>query len=271
MSECLLVDDRYVYVTIGGPRTMMAALDVKTGATAWSSAPLVMGKSPSPLLQRVTDMEGIADSASYASPIMIDLKGQRQIVNCSLRHVFGLNAENGDMLWSRPLRTKYLVVASMPVFTEDSIFVTAPDTEDIHCYRLHAEGKELQIDDLWTTRLDTCHGGVIYHKGRLYGCFYRNGRGLACLDAQTGRLLYNLKEMEKGSLLYADNRFYCLSEDGQMRLIKPTDTGFEVTGRFSLVKERVSDAWTHPVICNGRLYLRYQDALHCYSVSAYAQ
>ena len=74
--------------------------------------------------------------------------------------------------------------------------------------------------------------------------------------------------LAKGSVLFADNRLYVLSEEGEMALLRPTDSAFEFVGGFRLVPERRTDVWTHPVILNGRLYLRYHDTLWCYDVAA---
>ena len=51
-----------------------------------------------------------------------------------------------------------------------------------------------------------------------------------------------------------------------MALVKPAPAAFEFAGRFSLVEERKPDVWAHPVICDGRLYLRYHETLFCYDI-----
>ena len=43
--------------------------------------------------------------------------------------------------------------------------------------------------------------------------------------------------------------------------------GLEKVSEFVLVKDvKKKDAWAHPVLCNGRLYLRYHETLFCYDV-----
>ena len=69
-------------------------------------------------------------------------------------------------------------------------------------------------------------------------------------------------------MLYADKRLYVLSEEGEMALLEPTESAFEFRGRFRLVPERKTDVWAHPVILNGRLYLRYHDTLSSYDIVA---
>jgi outer membrane protein assembly factor BamB len=267
-SECVLVDGSRVIVTAGGTNALMAALDLKTGGTVWKTPPLALGPSQSPSQLRVSEPAGEVDPPSYSSPILVELGRWRQIVGCSQRHVIGVDATSGALLWTRPLKTKYLVVAMTPVLVGDGVFVTAPDTQDGRLHLLKDAPNGVEIQEVWQTKLDTCHGGVVLVGDALYGSWYPSGKGWACLDAKTGGVRFETKELAKGSILYADQRLYILSEEGEMALIRPTASAFEFEGRFRLVPERKNDVWTHPVILAGRMYLRYHDTLWCYDVRA---
>jgi len=266
LSENLLVDGPRVIVTPGGSKGLMAALDKKTGETVWASTPLRLGESKTPAHERLPEPFGEVDSASYGSPILLNTGSRRQIVNCSLRHVFGVDADTGELLWTRSMKTRYSVIATTPVLVGDSVFVAAPHGEGGRLYRLRADGPRVEVEKLWRTDLDTCHGGVVYVDGALYGTMYDRAREWVSLDAQTGATRYKLNDFAKGPVLYADKRLYCLSEQGELVLLNPGADRFEVKGRFRLVPQRTSDSWTHPVIANGRLYLRYQETLFCYDV-----
>jgi outer membrane protein assembly factor BamB len=266
-SECLLVDGQRVFVIVGGTAALMAALDLQTGEPQWVTPALALGRSPSPSQQRASEPPGEVDPPSYASPILFSLGGRRHLVGCSQRHVFGVDADSGQLLWTRPLVTRHLVVAMTPVLVGDGVFVTAPHTEDSRLYRIKDNAGKVDVEEVWSTDLDTCHGGVVLVGDALYGSWYSK-RGWACLDAGTGKLRYETRTLAKGSVLYADNRLYVLSEEGEMALLRPTATAFEFAGQFRLVPERKSDVWTHPVIHDGRLYLRYHDRLSCYDVHA---
>ncbi len=269
IGENLLVDGNTVIVTPGGTRALMAGLDKKTGATVWSTEPLRLGLPPSAAHERLRRSEGEIDNCGYGSPILFSLGKRRLIVSCSQRHVFSVDADSGQLLWTRPFPTRYLVIAATPVLVGRHIFVTAPDTDDGgKLFRIEEQNGDISVQTVWTTPLDTCHGGVINIGDALYGSLYRQGRGLVCVDARTGAFRFHLKEMEMGSLLWADERLYCLSQDGEMALLQPTADNFEVAGRFRLVAGRKTDAWTHPVILDRKLYLRYHDSLFCYDVRA---
>jgi outer membrane protein assembly factor BamB len=217
-------------------------------------------------MQRVAEPPGETDSASYASPILVRWGEAQQLVNCSKRHAFGVDATSGRLLWTRPLKTRYEVIAVTPVLVGDAVFVTAPNTPDARLYKFMRQGAQFDVSEVWSTKVDTCHGGLVYHPGSLFGSFYSNGKGLACVDPQTGKVRYETTGLAKGSVLFADDRLYYLSEEGDMVLLEPSGTEFKTVGRFRLVQERKNDVWPHPVILNGRLYLRYHDTLYCYDI-----
>jgi len=261
LSECLLVDDRAVYVTAGGSGALIVALDRKTGKPIWQSTP-------------ISDSEGeqAVETPSYVSPILVEFAGRKLLIGCSLKHLFCADTATGKLQWTKRLPTRYSVLAMMPVLVGgDRIFMTAPHGTGGHCYQLTAPEKpdgSIGVKDVWTSKLDTCQGGVIYLRGKLYGSFYSDRKGWAALDATNGDVLYTNTEFAKGAALFADGKLYALAEDGWMLLLEPTEKEFAVKGRFRLAEPARRDAWAHPVIYQGRMYLRYHDKLTCYDVKA---
>lgn len=64
----------------------------------------------------------------------------------------------------------------------------------------------------------------------------------------------------------AVGRLYALSQAGTLVLLKPTEAPFETCGQIRVTAKPSRDCWAHPVVCDGRLYLRYHDTLWCYDV-----
>jgi len=246
LAECLLVDGPRVIVTPGGKKAAMAALDAKTGETVWTTEPIEN------------------NDAGYASPILFELGGRRQIVNYSSRHIFGVDADTGKLLWKQPRPSEYIALCFTPVFCGDGVFVTTPGKNGGTRYRLSADGAQA----LWDNKLDTLQGGAVLVDGRVYGSGYEGFKGWGAIDLATGRPVVTTRELASGSVIAADGRLYCFSERAEMALVKPTPTAFEFTGRFKLFEELKKDAWAQPVICDGRLYLRYHETLFCYDVRA---
>ena len=107
-------------------------------------------------------------------------------------------------------------------------------------------------------------GGLVSVDGRLFGASSRGvAKGWLTVDGATGTPK-SVGELPPGSIVYADERFYCLAENGAMMLQQLTGEGFKTVGSFRLTEGK--DAWAHPVICKGRLFLRYHDTLFCYDI-----
>ena len=257
LIECLLVDDQAVYTVAGGTNALVVALDKRTGKALWKSAPLIDSGPEHPV-----------DNASYVSPILVEFAGRRLLIGCSLRHLFCADAKDGRLLWTKRIPTTYNVLAMMPAFLGDGVFMTAPHGPSGRFYRFTPPAKsggDPGVEEAWTSKLETCQGGVVHVEGRLFGSFYQGRKGWAALDAKTGATLFTAPAFVKGAGLWANRRLHAYSEDGWMRLLEPAKDRFEVHGQFRFAEAR-NDAWTHPVILNGQLYLRYHERLACFEV-----
>jgi len=253
LSECMLVDGERLIVTPGGKKALMAALDKLNGRTIWTTEPLG------------------GDRTSHSSPILFRYAGRRLITSCSSAHGFGVDADTGKLLWTVPLKNPHGVNTSTPVYGSGSVYYVTPYAEMGRAYRLVINSDTLAAEHIWTSGLDTVTGGAVLvgsatGNGTLFAAGYKESQWWFGLDWQTGRTKYELKDLTTGAAIYADGRLYCLDEKGSVGMLKPGPEGLEIVGRFILVNEQVRDAWTHPVLHNGRLYLRYHDTLFCYDV-----
>jgi len=260
LSECLLVDGRNLIVTPGGKKGLMAALNKLTGGTVWTTGPL--GN----------------DRTSHCSPILFRYAGRRLITSCSSAHGFGVDADTGKLLWTVPLKNPHGVNTSTPVYGSGIVYYVTPYAEMGRAYRLVADEQALTAKLMWICALDTVTGsavlvgsppgvpGTATGKEILYSAGYRELKWWFGLDWKTGETKYELKDFTTGAAIYADGRLYCLDEKGSVGLLKPGPGNLEIAGRFELVNKKVRDAWTHPVLLDGRLYLRYHDTFFCYDV-----
>jgi hypothetical protein len=123
-----------------------------------------------------------------------------------------------------------------------------------------------QPEKAWSTTLDTCTGSVLLVDGLLYGSGYKQHKSWLCTDWKSGETRYEFKGLTSGSAVFADGRLFCLAEDGRAALLRPMTGRFNIDGEFRVVPENVHDAWAHPVLLHGRLYVRYHDTLWCYDV-----
>jgi outer membrane protein assembly factor BamB len=248
LSECLLIDGDRVIVTPGGREALMAALDKRTGRTVWMTPPLG------------------DDKTSHSSPILFRHAGRRLIANCSDSHGFGVDADTGELLWTVVLKNPHGVNASTPVYDSGRVYYVTARSEKGRQYRLRAGQGGVTAEHVWTSHLDSVTGGAVLVDGTLFSATYLKPKQWYGVDWDTGQTKHEQTGLTTGAAIYTDGRLYCLDERGNVGLVDPTNLA--IVGRFKLVADNVRDAWAHPVLLDGRLYLRYHDTLACYNVKA---
>lgn len=215
--------------------------------------------------------------AAYSSAIAIDFGGQRQYVQFLATTVAGIAATDGKLLWryDKPANGMKLNI-STPIYHDGQIFAASAYGAGGGLARL-AKGAngEITAEEVWFSKsMENHHGGVVFHDGALFGANGGNGGGyLACLDFKTGEVLWNERDTDKrrvtkGSVAFADGRIYYRTEEGPIVLIEPSRKEYVERGRFTQPDRTEKPAWAHPVVANGKLYIRDQDTLFCYDVKA---
>ncbi|MGQ9576297.1 MAG: outer membrane protein assembly factor BamB family protein [Thermoguttaceae bacterium] len=248
-AESVLIDGDRLICCPGGPETAMVALDKFTGQTVWKSA------------------SAKGDLAGYASPSLGQYRGLRMIFTLTSRAAIGVNADTGELLWRFEHETPFEEMITMPIYHDGHVLVTTRTTGSV-LLKLNVEGKKVTVEPVWRSKdLDNQHHGVILLDGYLYGTSHvnRGGRWI-CLDWRTGQTRYVERGVGKGSLTYADGMFYILTEDGIMGLVRASPAGHEVISRFRIPPGGNGPTWAHPVVCDGRLYIRHSDLLYAYDL-----
>jgi outer membrane protein assembly factor BamB len=246
-TESVLIDGDKVICTPGGDQGTMAALDKKTGKVLWRST-------------------GLKEAAQYSSPILITHEGKKQLVQLLTKKVIGVDPENGDVLWTANFPGRVAVIPT-PIYSKGYLYVTAG--YGIGCRLLKLGGKEPEVV-YENNNMVNHHGGVILVDGKLYG--HSDKGGWTCQDFLTGETVWKDESLGKGGVGFAAGHLVCVDEkSGEVALVEASPSGWKEKSRFTLDPQTTQrkpqgKIWVHPVIVNGRLYLRDQELIHCYDV-----
>jgi outer membrane protein assembly factor BamB len=245
-SESPLVDGDQVVVTPGGKDGAVVALNRKTGEKIWQTSDWT-------------------DPAGYSSVVIATIHGTRQYVQLTGKSVAGMDPESGKLLWKADREGKTAVITT-PVIQDDIVFVTSAYGVGCNAFRISKGGDKWSTEELYANKdLANHHGGVVLMDGHVFGA---TGGTFRCVDIENGELAFKERSAGKGATMYADGRFYLRAEQGPVALIKATPDGYEEISRFDQPERSKMQAWAHPVVANGKLYLRDQGILLCYDVSA---
>jgi outer membrane protein assembly factor BamB len=191
--------------------------------------------------------------------------------------VVGVDAESGKLLWKLDCGDKYRVaVIPTPVIAgENLVYATSGYGAGCDLIKISGDAKGQKAERVFANKdVVNHHGGVIYKDGHIYG--HSDTKGWICQDLESGKLKWEAKggkALDKGSVTYADGALYCFGErSGDLAVYEATPKGAKELGRFKLpeqtkIRRPSGMIWTHPVIANGKLYLRDQDLLFCFDIA----
>jgi outer membrane protein assembly factor BamB len=247
-SESPLVDGDKLICTPGSEKATLVALDKKTGATIWQAAVANIGQ------------------AEYSSIIVANVAGTRQYVQFLGKGVVGVAAADGKFLWRYDGPANGTANCSTPIYFDGCVFAASGYGTGGGLAKLTKDGDAFKAEEIYfTKKMKNHHGGMVLLNGYIYG----SDEGLlTCLEAKTGKVMWDARQPGKGSIVYADSRLYYRNEGGkgQIFLVEATPEKYIEHGRFDQPERTNLHSWSHPVIANGKLYIRDQDLLLCFDV-----
>jgi len=251
----LIVGDKVICSPASALATFVA-FDKITGKVIW--------KSP-----------GTDGQRSYVSPILRKFNGKDYILGASASDLYIVDPENGDIKTSYKYfnssmwrwQPKGMIWANSPIVKGNMIFLSIG--YDYPAKMLRVNDDVTSIEEVYTsTLLDNHHHGLIELDGYLYGSYWiTNGSGAwACLDWNTGKVMYDEEWNSKGEMVYADGMLYAYVERrGNVGLVKPDPSGFKVVSSFQIDKG-TGPHWSHPYLYDGKMFMRHGDVLMVYSL-----
>jgi outer membrane protein assembly factor BamB len=249
-AESPLVDGDAVVVAPGG-KTSVVSLDAQTGNERWRAT--VPGN----------------ELASYASAVVALAAGVKQYVCFLQKGVVGLDGATGRLLWryDEPAAGSVANVAT-PIVRDGQVFASSQRAGG-GLVRLAGGPAGITPTPAWfAPRAGIAEGGAVLVGAHIYNAA---DAGLRAIDWATGQVAWQHRSIGPASIAVADGRLYLHGENGDVALVDASPSGYRERGRFTPpgVPERGNaKAWAHPVVANGRLYLRDGSVLWAYDVAA---
>jgi outer membrane protein assembly factor BamB len=255
-AESPLVDGNVVVVTPGGEQATLVALNKKTGAVIWKSA--VPGGDP----------------AGYASAIVVQGGGRKQYVQFLEKGIVGVDAKTGQFLWRYKEVVKGPAQAFTPIARDGYVYGGALSVGG-GLVRLKPDGNGVAAEQVYFTRgLPNGFGGAVLVGDYLYGAVV--GGQMLAAEFTTGKVMWNAETFSGASVSYADGLLYVHGWKGDVVLVEATPEGYREKGRFTPPAQPThkqtggfgESAFSHPVIANGRLYIRDLGTLWAFHIKA---
>jgi len=212
----------------------LTAFDAGTGAEKWSWR---------------------GDGPAYASPIVVELGGTRQVVTQSQHNIVGVSEATGELLWRIPFNTAYEQNIVTPVLYHDTLIFSGLD-KGVLGVRLLKRGSEWLAETVWQSQdVSMYMNSPVVSGDLLFGLSHHKRGQFFCLDPRNGTTLWTSegREATNAAIIDAGTGLLLLTDDAELIVAKKSGKGFEPLRKYSVAD---SPTWAHPVILNSGILIK---------------
>jgi len=235
-----------VVVLAGGEQAGALAFSPADGAEIWRSK---------------------ATSVSYATPIVIDVGGQSQLLYFSADAIIGLEAETGASLWSSPVVNQYLNNCSPPQWGEDGLLWVATQLDGgARALRLTRNDEGTAVEEVWAnSKLSIHYWNSLRLGSYVYASIGGNASILVAVDMSNGEVLWRERGFEQVNFIHTGELSLLLDENGQLALARLSPEKLTILAQTEILE---GPMWTAPTLVGTQLYVRNKKSIAALELGA---
>jgi outer membrane protein assembly factor BamB len=244
-SSPLMMGDVVVQYATGAGRSDMAAFKADTGEEVWSTA---------------------KGTGGYGSPHLVELAGAKQLMLWNSVGLQAFDPANGNKLWEHVFEKKQFPRCVQPIHAGEGRFVLGANMDFGTRMVTSTQGAGgWEVKENWTNDKHRPYfNDNVAHKGALYGF---DGNRLCCLDLATGETKWQGDRCGGQVMaLPAMDLVLVLTEKGAVSLVKTDPAAYTEVASFKAITGKT---WNHPVIANGKLYVRNSEEMACFELPSF--
>jgi outer membrane protein assembly factor BamB len=242
LSESPLVLSDRILVSPGGRGSAIVALSKTDGSVLWKA---------------------LDDEPGYSSAVLHEAAGIREAIYFTAQRAVGVDVQTGKLQWSYEQVANRTANIATPVLKGNRVFLSSGYGTGAALLDLTAVSGRIDAKQVYFTRdMRNHHASSILIGDHLYGF---SDSILTAMVFDTGTTAWRDRSVGKGSLVFADDRLYLYSEEGVVGLAEANPTAYREHGRFQ-IRTGGAPTWSHPIVANGKLFIRDQDTIYAYDV-----
>jgi outer membrane protein assembly factor BamB len=212
----------------------LTALDAATGNVRWSWS---------------------GDGPAYASPIVVELGGTRQVVTISQRNIIGVDSASGRLLWQRPWVSRSTNNSITPILYDGTLIVTGHDLGTARIKPVQSGGA-WSVETVWETQeVGMFMSNPVLVGDTLYGLSHKASGQFFALDAKTGRVLWlgEPRAATNTAVVKAGRHLFLLNDDAELIVAEANPAGLKPERRYTVA---TSSTWAQPAISGNRVFVK---------------
>jgi outer membrane protein assembly factor BamB len=238
------VGDGNVVIVHPGNHGPLTAFDATTGAVKWSGD----------------------DRGAYASPMIVELGGIRQVVTMTQESVLAVALADGRRLWEYPWISRGTPGTITPILYGDTLVVGSQGM-GIAALRPVVRDANWAVDMVWrTTDVSLFMSNPVVVGDTLFGLSEKARGQFFALDVKTGNVLWlgPPRQAANTAIVKAGELLLLLNDDAELVVARSSRTGFEPLKRYTVAD---SPTWAQPAVTGRRLFVKDAASLSLWTVN----
>ncbi len=200
------------------------------------------------------------DAPAYASPVVVELQGVRQLVTQTQNNITSLAVATGELLWKIPFRTSYEQNSVTPVVYGQSLILSGLDNGLI-ALRVNKDGGGFKTERVWENTQAAMYMSTPVISGDvIYGFGHKNKGQLLAVDAKTGATLWSgpPRQGENAAIVRQGQMLYVMKNDADLLVVRANPKSFELVKQYTVAD---SPTWAHPLVMDDGFVIKDKTSL----------
>ncbi len=238
-----VADGGAVIAHVGGEEGALTAFDAATGKVKWSWT---------------------GDGPAYASPVLAEFNGVRQVITHTRKNVVGLRASTGELLWKIPFTTPYVQNSVTPLAVDGKLIISGL-SNGAFALAVVKRGAQWTTEKVWHSYEASMYmSSPVAFGSRLYAFSNKNKGQLVCLSAANGKTIWTSPPRlgDNAALVRTGKHLLMLTDNAELTVLRGDAATFEIARKYAVA---ASSTWAHPVPAGKGLLIKDVSSLALWS------
>jgi outer membrane protein assembly factor BamB len=241
-----VVDRGLVVFHVGGNNQgALTAFDADTGDAKWRWA---------------------GDGPAYASPMIAEIDGTRQVITFTQDNLIGVAAATGELLWKMPFKVPFTQNNITPILYEGLVIISGLE-QPVTALRIAKRNGKWETEKVWeNAAVSLSMSNAVVARDALFGMSSRNSGQFFALDARTGKTLWTSpgRQATNAAIIRAGDVLFLLKDDANLVVARANPARYEPLQTYTVAD---SATWTQPTIVGGRLLVKDVSSLTSWALN----